>query len=637
MDRRSMNEWKREGERGIKNKSDTRSQAVEAEAAAEEELKDPEHVVTKKIVLKKRDEDYFEVLPEGWIEVTHFSGMPLYLHKASRVCSLSKPYFLGPGSVRKHDIPVSAIPCLQYRKQLQKESSSQQPSDEGPGTEASGEAGERQPKKINVKVESVEESKKRNSLDFLKVREYCAKLFEFQEITIRKFKTWADRRTHTAIKKMKERPSLPEGTKLITCPINTWTDSSTTGEPGSEGAAPPATRAAKREFVMNPAGKSNVCILHEFIQHSERVQPQYTFKELENASTPYSATVVISGTKYGTGYGTSKKIAKSEAARKTLEILIPDYMSQADSERASDSRNGDGGSESSLSQELQFFDEIAIRDSRVADLCSKAGQFSPYQVLVECLKRNHGLGDTDVKFSVEPQKGNKLKNRFTMTAGKHATSGNCKNKIDGKQMASQDILAKLHPQLKSWGSLLRLYGRGSCKTPKEKKEEEQKITELQATACANKPNYAILDKLRLEMEKLHAEKVCFPAAQASRAPLDLPSLCRRRRERRVVTTGLTQVTSRMSTCEAAIVASFFLAKSAIQAFESLVLVCEGAAEPRSQRLNEYRVASRLLWTPVSLHRIGSSSVRSTKSARLSLSTRITVHVLRFTSHSLSQS
>jgi hypothetical protein len=31
---------------------------------------------------------------------------------------------------------------------------------------------------------------------------------------------------------------------------------------------------------MNPAGKSFVCILHEFVQHAERVQPKYTFQEL---------------------------------------------------------------------------------------------------------------------------------------------------------------------------------------------------------------------------------------------------------------------------------------------------------------------------------------------------------------------
>lgn len=51
-------------------------------------------------MLIEKGQNHFDVLPEGWIQVTHNSGMPLYLHKTTRVCTLSKPYFLGPGSVR---------------------------------------------------------------------------------------------------------------------------------------------------------------------------------------------------------------------------------------------------------------------------------------------------------------------------------------------------------------------------------------------------------------------------------------------------------------------------------------------------------------------------------------------------------
>lgn len=65
--------------------------------------------------------DHFEVLPDGWVTLTHNSGMPLYLHRASRVCTLSKPYFLGPGSARKHAIPLSAVPCFEYRRAKEEE------------------------------------------------------------------------------------------------------------------------------------------------------------------------------------------------------------------------------------------------------------------------------------------------------------------------------------------------------------------------------------------------------------------------------------------------------------------------------------------------------------------------------------
>lgn len=69
----------------------------------------------------EKGHNHFEVLPEGWIKVTHNSGLPIFLHKVHRVCTLARPYFLGPGSVRKHEIPISAIPCLNYRKALEKE------------------------------------------------------------------------------------------------------------------------------------------------------------------------------------------------------------------------------------------------------------------------------------------------------------------------------------------------------------------------------------------------------------------------------------------------------------------------------------------------------------------------------------
>ncbi|VDK24158.1 unnamed protein product, partial [Anisakis simplex] len=72
----------------------------------------------EKIVLAHRGVDYFDVLPEGWVELTHTSGLPVYLHKSSRVCTFSRPYFIGPSSVRHHHVPESAIPCLHQRRVL---------------------------------------------------------------------------------------------------------------------------------------------------------------------------------------------------------------------------------------------------------------------------------------------------------------------------------------------------------------------------------------------------------------------------------------------------------------------------------------------------------------------------------------
>jgi hypothetical protein len=52
------------------------------------------------IYVTEKDQNHFDVLPEGWIKVTHESGIPVYLHRKSRVCTVSRPYSLGTGSVR---------------------------------------------------------------------------------------------------------------------------------------------------------------------------------------------------------------------------------------------------------------------------------------------------------------------------------------------------------------------------------------------------------------------------------------------------------------------------------------------------------------------------------------------------------
>lgn len=86
------------------------------------------------------------------------------------------------------------------------------------------------------------------------------------------------------------------------------------------------------------------------------------------------------------------------------------------------------------------------------ELTNKAGLLSPYQILHECLKRfcisykfqspfalqmvlfidvmfvvcfrNHGMGDTSIKFEVIPDKNQR--SEYVMTCGKHTVRGWCK-------------------------------------------------------------------------------------------------------------------------------------------------------------------------------------------------------------------
>lgn len=278
-------------------------------SAAEAGL-DSDHIASQektKTILVEKGTNHFDVLPEGWIQVTHDSGMPLYLHKVSRVCTLSRPYFLGPGSARKHEIPVNSIPCLSYKRALEKEN------EKKTETETNGDCYNLF--LPNAKIETVQENLQNHNLTPEQLREYCEKIFKFQTLKVLRFKSWTERRKYSKRRKHEkqlQRPTLPDGTKLITFPIKTLDNKDN----------------PKKEWIMNPNGKSFVCILHEYVQHALKKQPSYQFTELENAATPYAATVIIKDMKYGIGYGTSKKQAKSEAAKATLEILIPEMKSK---------------------------------------------------------------------------------------------------------------------------------------------------------------------------------------------------------------------------------------------------------------------------------------------------------------------
>ncbi|GAB0100507.1 DGCR8 [Sergentomyia squamirostris] len=485
-------EGSRSGDDGDESQSEFEEEDIEhmLDAGLPEALrlkkKQSQYEERSKIVLEEKGRNHFEVLPEGWVQVTHNSGIPLYLHKSSRVCCVSRPYFLGPGSVRKHEIPLSSIPCLNYRKALEKEEEAARDPPAADTIEVTKPVNGHELLPIpNAKIETVKENLKAQSLTAAQMTEYCKRLFRFKTIKVRRFKSWSARRKFTKNKKQiknLQRPTLPDGTKLITFPVL-----NTEGENSS-------TARTKKEWIMNPNGKSYVCILHEYVQHALKKQPSYEFKELENAATPYSATVAINGLKYGTGYGTSKKQAKSEAARETLEILIPQMKDKITGEK--DSKD----SSRSSYHDLSVFDEIKIEDPRVAEFCAKTTEPSPHAILLTCLQRNFGLGDVHIQYEINNV--NHKKNEFKMSVGKHSTTVVCKNKRDGKQRASQAILQILHPHIKTWGSLLRLYGNRSIKSFKEKKQEEQEITVLQSKAAINQPNYAILDKLQLEMTKL---------------------------------------------------------------------------------------------------------------------------------------
>ena len=193
----------------------------------------PEEKLTK-LVLEERGANVFEVLPLGWVSVTHNSGMPLYLHRETRVVTASKPYDIGNGSVRKHNIPISAIPCYAYRyysppektqqplppvpvqscpyssKTSFRENASPDSTTDGtvvsqPVATSSSSTVTGAPPNINtnitnlfpkVQIESIEETMKDTELTPDQLTNYCKKVFVFKELEVAKFKTWKERRAY---------------------------------------------------------------------------------------------------------------------------------------------------------------------------------------------------------------------------------------------------------------------------------------------------------------------------------------------------------------------------------------------------------------------------------------------------------
>ncbi|OZC08762.1 hypothetical protein X798_04176 [Onchocerca flexuosa] len=515
--------------------------------------------VREKIVLAYRGTDYFDVLPEGWVEVTHSSGLPIYLHKSTRVCTFSRPYFIGPGSVRHHNVPISAIPCLHQRRVLKEieegaaasAAALQNALSESVGVQSGDGALEDSAVVMarlqapGTKVQTAEDFKERQ-LDAEALHDYAKTVFKFKKIQTYRFNKWAATRNFHRQRKLAEagrlgknassielsvgRPALPSNVKLITVP-----------------ALEANLKPQHRGFFLNPQGKTSVSVLHEYVQKVLKSTINYHFSETRNSSMPYGCTArlkmnlnnrVLCATSVkeklmllqekqrreqrlqehgeqpdadfvvlGTGCGNSKKTAKLDAARNALKVLIPDVEFDPEGIAISDKKVKDEA-ESDKEDAVALFDMLPIEDSRIFDLSARAGQPSPYLLLQECLKRNAAYGDTEIK--VHSVRVKHQRHQFDMDVGKHRVSVICANKREGKQKASQAMLKKLHPNLDTWGSLIRLYGHGTQQKQQEARKSRQSIIKLQGNrtkeSSALEPNNAILEKLRMEMLKLSKAK-----------------------------------------------------------------------------------------------------------------------------------
>lgn len=86
---------------------------------------------------------------------------------------------------------------------------------------------------------------------------------------------------------------------------------------------PENKRQTGKDCLLNAGGKTPVAILHEYCQRVLKTKPVYLSSECENADTPFLAEVQIGEIKYGSGIGSSKKLARQIAAESALQVLLP--------------------------------------------------------------------------------------------------------------------------------------------------------------------------------------------------------------------------------------------------------------------------------------------------------------------------
>jgi len=483
------------------------------------------------------------ILPEGWVQVTHACGMPLYLNRQTRVCTLSRPYYISEASARKHDIPISAIPCMAYRrrkeaveKQIKEHNQAKckpAPDESGNQTEMTvteqvslkcpfGGAGGANPqdefqmnKKVVVSIQTNDEKLKESILAPEQVHEYCKKLFDFDVIKVKKFKTWGDRKKFVKRAKQKSTSKFPENAKMLK--IQTKTQ-----------------KGLNKELNINMTNKTALSILYEYASQVHKSNPRFEIQEKENPKDPFHAVCYINDKCCGKGSGNSKKTAKNNAAEAALAVLIPDYKGEAsDSQKNSDDTT-------------TFFDDFPVEHSHIYMHSQKLGSPLPYDVLLTCLKYNFAvnMARNQKQFIEEEIKPIKYRNcLYRMKLAQYEVEVNCTKKKEGRQLAAQKILQQMHPHINTWGSLLRLYGSKMTEsylngnpvvldndsTAHKKAKSSVKPPETGSNTNTGdsqnaKPNKELLEKLKEEMRKIKRPATVESGDKSGYTLLSIPPL-----------------------------------------------------------------------------------------------------------------
>ncbi|KAL4136033.1 hypothetical protein QTP88_007605 [Uroleucon formosanum] len=407
-------------------------------------------------------------LPKGWEKIDHDSGMPIYMNTETRVCSFSKPYFLGINSLKNHEIPVANIPCLNQKLKNETQNEKNLPSTSSASTS----------------------NRCPLTLSHTEYRNYCRKIFKFRNIKVYKFKSWVKRREHQRKQKVNSKGKHFQRSASVSSDLNSVVKrESNVLDPEDP------------QNMINFEGKNYIGILHEYIQRIMKSSSHsYEVKELEQTKYPYLCTVVLDGIQYGIGTGSTKKQAKIDAARATLQILLPS-VKHFQTDNSSQTKNEI--QENNYLEQYKIFDKLSVKDTIIPQICAESTESTPYEMLKLCIKRNFGEGTNLLCEMEQMESGSDTDNyyRCTMAVTKYSATVICKDKLDGRQKGAQALLKVLHPHVHYFGSLLRLYSHQHFEY-NEKKLNEPKPKTKQYTA---QPDVNLLKKLKKTMLKLESQ------------------------------------------------------------------------------------------------------------------------------------
>ncbi|CAG5107914.1 Oidioi.mRNA.OKI2018_I69.chr1.g3550.t1.cds [Oikopleura dioica] len=469
--------------------------------------------------------DSKDPIPDGWTVINHHSGFPVYMHKETRIVTWSRPYYIGSSNAKSHKVPLSAIPCLAYSKRTKPEETevektcektAENPENVTEGKETEHENEEES--QIRAKVINAEAEQ----LDNQQIKEYVKKRFEYVEIQGRRYKNQEaynmsivrrrrereeNRRTYREERKQRKKARQEENsderddqdlpTLVKTC--IEFKSKDLKGRPG-------------KNMTLYLQGKTTVTILHEYCNRALKVHPQYEDARDELMGADGCKYVVkIDGKEYGSGEGANRTIAKNIAALETLKLLIPDF-------EPDDKFMLTGRAE----QDYAYFNHLSITDNRLHQLCAQAGIPAPYQFLKDVIHKIHGPAGAEEKLDIKSTNPNNT--TFTYTLGTDVVEGRARSKKNAKHIAAQAMLAKLHPEFKTWGDLLQHYkdlekGKSDTRTfQSDKNDDEEQITTLFKEKNRG-PNEALLAKLREMMQKVSKENESRFAESDRIAPL----------------------------------------------------------------------------------------------------------------------